>query len=47
MTPPVSVNPNDVCRHFDRAPWSLIEEPEVCELCRYYLESNGTCERAE
>lgn len=39
------VGENDVCRHFDRAPYSLIEEPEVCEWCLYYNE--GVCNRKE
>lgn len=36
-----------VCRRFERADWSLIEEPEVCELCAFYDDSDGFCRRAE
>ena len=36
-----SVNADDVCSAFDRVPYSLIEEPEVCEWCSYY--DNGAC----
>ena len=35
------VSPDHVCRHFDRIPESLIEEPEVCEWCSYYCD--GAC----
>jgi len=41
------VNPNGVCAAFDRISWSLIEEPEVCELCRYYEENGSRCTRPE
>lgn len=34
-----------VCRHFERIPQSLIEEPEVCEWCEYYRD--GMCFREE
>ena len=47
MVHPVPVDPNDVCRRFDRTPWSLIEEPEVCELCRFYNDADSTCRKAE
>lgn len=39
----ISVAPNDVCRHFDRVSWSLIEEPDICELCSHYVEENSRC----
>ena len=39
------VDENDVCRHFERIPQSLIEEPEVCEWCEHY--NSGLCFRAE
>lgn len=35
--------PGSVCRCFDRADWSLIEEPSVCELCRYFEEEKSLC----
>lgn len=31
------------CRHFERAAYSLIEEPEVCEWCVFYDEKAGLC----
>ena len=43
MNKPVS--PDSVCRDFDRAPWSLIEEPEICENCLYY--DDGQCKNSE
>ena len=39
------VSPDSVCRDFDRAAESLIEEPEVCENCRHY--DAGQCEKEE
>ena len=39
------VEPNYVCPHFQRAPESLIEEPEVCENCGSY--EDGFCLRRE
>lgn len=36
-----------VCRRFERGSWSLIEEPEVCELCAFYDEQDSLCRRAE
>lgn len=38
-----AVKPDDVCRHFDRVSWSLIEEPDICENCNYYMEDSGCC----
>lgn len=40
---PIAVSPNDVCRHFDRVLWSLIEEPDICELCTHYVEATSAC----
>lgn len=39
------VDAESVCRHFERIPQSLIEEPEVCEWCEYY--SDGLCVKVE
>ena len=39
----ITVSPNDVCRYFDRVSWSLIEEPDICELCTHYEEDAGVC----
>lgn len=33
--------PDYVCPRFDRAPFSLIEEPEICENCALY--EDGLC----
>ena len=35
------VDPEGVCRFFERIPQSLIEEPEVCEWCEFF--ENGCC----
>lgn len=35
------VDAESVCRCFERIPQSLIEEPEVCEWCRFY--NDGLC----
>lgn len=43
MSEYITVAPNDVCRYFDRVSWSLIEEPDICELCRHYLEDSSQC----
>ncbi len=40
-----SVSPDNVCPDFDRAPDSLMEEPEVCELCGYY--DDGCCTKED
>lgn len=45
MSEPILVAPNDVCRYFDRVSWSLIEEPDICELCIHYDESHSHCLR--
>ena len=39
------VSPDNVCPAFDRAPDSLIEEPEVCELCGFY--DDGFCKKED
>ena len=47
MSEPVGtpVSPDYICRYFDRAPVSLIEEPEICENCALY--DGGLCRREE
>ena len=39
--------PDSVCRLFDRAPDSLIEEPEVCELCANWRDGFCVLEEQE
>ena len=39
------VSPENVCRDFERSPYSLIEEPEVCESCNYY--EDGICRKED
>ena len=41
------VDPQSVCARFERADWSLIEEPEVCENCARFNDEDSTCEREE
>ena len=41
------VDPQGVCAAFQRADWSLIEEPEVCENCARFRDADETCEREE
>lgn len=36
-------DPNGNCIFFERAVWSLIEEPEICDLCAYFQDETGTC----
>lgn len=43
MSEPVIVKADDVCKFFDRVSWSLIEEPDICELCNYYEENGSLC----
>ena len=38
-----AVAPEGFCGRFDRCVTSLIEEPEYCEVCRYYCDRDGTC----
>jgi len=37
------VDAGDFCGRFDRTVTSLIEEPEYCEVCRFYRDRDGTC----
>ena len=37
------VAPEDVCARFERCSASLIEEPETCEVCKSFCESDATC----
>lgn len=39
----IVVDPNGVCRYFDRVSWSLIEEPDICDLCNHYVEDGSKC----
>ena len=39
------VSADSVCIRFQRAPDSLIEEPEVCELCLFWRD--GLCAEGE
>ena len=43
MPEALRVPPNSNCRHFDRVFWSLIEEPDVCELCSHYEDNGSLC----
>jgi len=36
-------SPDSVCRDYDRTDSSLIEEPEICENCRYFKEAGELC----
>ena len=38
-----AVAPAGFCGRFDRCVTSLIEEPEYCEVCRYYCDRDVTC----
>ena len=35
------------CGRFDRIDLSLIEEPETCEVCRFYCDKDSTCRHPE
>ena len=37
------VDPNGFCRFFDRCDTSLIEEPETCDVCRWYRDRDSRC----
>jgi hypothetical protein len=37
------VSPEGFCGRFDRCSSSLIEEPEYCEVCRYYRDRDSRC----
>ncbi len=39
----IPVDETGFCGRFDRIDASLIEEPESCEVCRYYCEKDSTC----
>ena len=39
------VDPEGVCRFFERIPLSLIEEPEICTWCEFFDE--GFCIREQ
>lgn len=39
----VRVDPNGVCRHFVRVPYSLEEEMDTCDVCRHYDEDGSLC----
>lgn len=43
MAEAIKVAYNSNCRYFARAPWSLIEEPDWCEVCSHYQEPEGLC----
>lgn len=43
MAEPIKVAPDHVCKYFDRVFWSLIEEPDICELCNHYEENGSLC----
>ena len=38
-----AVSPEGFCGRFDRSVTSLIEEPEYCEVCRFFCGSDSTC----
>ncbi len=38
-----AVSPADCCARFKRCSSSLIEEPETCEVCKSFRESDATC----
>lgn len=35
--------PDGFCGKFERASFSLIEEPESCDVCIYYREADSVC----
>ncbi len=39
----MKVDPHGNCKFFDRVLWSLIEEPDDCELCSYFDEDSSEC----
>ena len=41
------VDENGFCAGFDRIDASLIEEPETCDVCRYYCDRDSTCREPE
>ena len=38
-----TVEATGFCARFDRIDASLIEEPETCDVCRYYCDRDSTC----
>lgn len=36
-------DPEGFCGKFERASFSLIEEPESCDVCIYYRETDSAC----
>ena len=38
-----AVAPEGFCARFDRCSASLIEEPESCEVCKSFCDSDATC----
>ena len=47
---PRPVSPEGFCGRFERCLSSLIEEPETCEVCRFYRDRDSAClwpERAQ
>lgn len=45
MKDAIIVDPDGVCHLFQRVSWSLIEEPEKCDLCEFYNEDSGECRK--
>lgn len=43
----IPCRPDYNCIRFERAPYSLIEEPEVCEWCIHYDDDAGLCQNEE
>lgn len=37
------VEENGFCGHFERIDLSLIEEPETCDVCRFYCGVDSSC----
>lgn len=35
--------PEGFCGRFERASYSLIEEPESCDVCIYYRDTDSVC----
>ena len=38
-----TVPPEGFCGKFDRIDISLIEEPEYCEVCKFYCDRDSSC----
>ena len=41
------VSPEGFCGRFERCSSSLIEEPEYCEVCRFYRDRDSGCTQPE